>query len=96
MLTADSNILGHIPFQWLVRVLDRTSSHLEHSAARGVRSWSIEESLHLDLVAAIFGAGSALSRLVYAVVGLSAIYQIVPLLKAFQLDEPRAQAARRS
>jgi uncharacterized membrane protein YuzA (DUF378 family) len=107
MLTADSNILGHIPFQWLVRVLDRTSSHLEHSAARGVRftlvlvivgglNWGLVGTADLDLVAAIFGAGSALSRLVYAVVGLSAIYQIVPLLKAFQLDEPRAQAARRS
>ena len=44
---------------------------------------------------AIFGEGSGLSRLVYALVGLSALYQIVPLLKAFQLDEPHAEAAHR-
>jgi uncharacterized protein len=62
----------------------------------GGLNWGLVGTADLDLVAAIFGEGSALSRLVYAVVGLSAIYQIVPLLKAFQLDEPRAQVARRS
>ena len=34
----------------------------------------------LDLVGAIFGAGSALSRIVYVLVGLSAAWQIIPLL----------------
>ena len=34
-----------------------------------------------DLVAAIFGPMSALSRLVYTLVGLSALYPIIPLLK---------------
>lgn len=46
--------------------------------------------LNLDLVAAIFGAGSMLSRLVYIVVGLSAIWQFVPLLGAMSSDEPSA------
>jgi uncharacterized protein len=62
----------------------------------GGLNWGLVGTANLDLVAAIFGEGTALSRLVYVIVGLSAIYQIVPLLKAFQLDEPRAQAAQRS
>jgi uncharacterized membrane protein YuzA (DUF378 family) len=36
-----------------------------------------------------------MARGVYTLVGLSALYQILPLLKAFKLDEPHAEAARR-
>lgn len=57
-------------------------------------NWGLVGVAQFDLVAAIFGAGSGLSRTVYALVGLSALYQILPLMKAFQVDEPRAQAAR--
>jgi len=32
--------------------------------------------MNFDLVAALFGDGSALARIVYGLVGLSAIYQI--------------------
>jgi len=49
-----------------------------------------------DLVAALLGAGSVLSRAVYVLVGLSAVYQLVPLSKALRIDEPRAEAARRA
>jgi len=62
----------------------------------GGLNWGLIGAANFDLVAAIFGAGSTLARLVYVLVGLSALYQIVPLLKAIQLDEPRAEAARRS
>jgi uncharacterized protein len=58
-------------------------------------NWGLVGAANFDLVAAIFGEGSGLSRLVYSLVGLSALYQIVPLLKAFQVDEPRAEAAHR-
>lgn len=61
----------------------------------GGLNWGLVGVANFDLVAAIFGEGSGLSRLVYALVGLSALYQIVPLLKAFELDQPRAEAARR-
>jgi uncharacterized membrane protein YuzA (DUF378 family) len=61
----------------------------------GGLNWGLVGVANFDLVAAIFGEGSLLSRLVYALVGLSALYQIMPLLKAFELDEPRAEAARR-
>lgn len=59
-------------------------------------NWGLVGLGNFDLVAAILGEGSALSRTVYALVGLSALYQIVPLVKAFQIDEPRAEAARRA
>jgi uncharacterized membrane protein YuzA (DUF378 family) len=58
-------------------------------------NWGLVGLANFDLVAALFGEGSALTRTVYALVGLSAIYQIVPLMKAIQLDQPRAEAARR-
>ena len=35
--------------------------------------------LDFDLVAAIFGEMSPLSRLVYSLVGLSALWQLIPL-----------------
>jgi len=60
----------------------------------GGLNWGLVGIAQFDLVAAIFGAGSAIARTVYVLVGLSALYQIVPLLKAFQTDEPRAQARR--
>lgn len=56
-------------------------------------NWGLVGLADLDLVAALFGEGSALSRLVYVLVGLSALYQIVPLVRAFQIDQPRAEAA---
>jgi uncharacterized protein len=62
----------------------------------GGLNWGLVGVADFDLVAAIFGDGSALSRAVYVLVGLSALYQILPLTKAFQIDEPQAEAARRA
>jgi uncharacterized protein len=59
-------------------------------------NWGLVGLADFNLVAAIFGDDSALTRTVYALVGLSALYQILPLTKAFQIDEPRAEAARRA
>lgn len=41
----------------------------------GGLNWGLVGVLNFDLVAAIFGDGSILSRIVYTLVGLSAIYQ---------------------
>lgn len=41
----------------------------------GGLNWGLVGIFNFDLVATIFGSMSALSRLVYAVVGLGAIYQ---------------------
>ena len=62
----------------------------------GGLNWGLVGLADLDLVAALFGDGSVPARAVYVLVGLAAVYQLVPLSKAFQIDEPRAEAARRA
>lgn len=53
-------------------------------------NWGLVGLFGLDLVAALFGAGSPLARIVYIAVGLSALWQLVPLIQAFRIDEPDA------
>ncbi|WP_196259969.1 DUF378 domain-containing protein [Pelagibacterium limicola] len=58
----------------------------------GGLNWGLVGLFGFDLVAALFGAGSALSRIVYVLVGLSAVWQIVPLFSQFgsgELAAPR-------
>lgn len=45
----------------------------------GGLNWGLVGLLDFDLVAALLGPMSALSRLVYALVGLSAVYQAASL-----------------
>ena len=42
----------------------------------GGLNWGLVGLFDFDLVAAIFGVGSALSRIVYILVGLAALYMI--------------------
>ena len=56
----------------------------------GGLNWGLVGLFSFDLVAALFGSGSLLSRTVYILVGLSAACQIVPLTKALSADGPRA------
>jgi uncharacterized membrane protein YuzA (DUF378 family) len=42
----------------------------------GGLNWGLVGLFNFDLVAAIFGAGSTLSRIVYILVGLAAVYTI--------------------
>lgn len=53
-------------------------------------NWGLVGLAEVDLVATLFGAGSILSRVVYVLVGLSAAWQLVPLISAFGSDEPAA------
>ena len=46
----------------------------------GGLNWGLVGLFGFDLVAALFGEMSALSRIIYALVGLSALYQIIPLI----------------
>lgn len=39
-------------------------------------NWGLVGLFNVDLVATLFGAGSALSRVIYTLVGLSALYSI--------------------
>jgi len=57
----------------------------------GGLNWGLVGLLGLDLVQAVFGAGSLLARLVYVLVGISAIWQLVPLFNAFSSDEEHAE-----
>lgn len=41
----------------------------------GGLNWGLVGFANYDLVASIFGSGAGLSRIVYALVGLSALYQ---------------------
>lgn len=60
----------------------------------GGLNWGLVGLLNFDLVAALFGAESMLSRVVYVLVGLSALWQLVPLIAAFGDDEPAALRGR--
>lgn len=61
----------------------------------GGLNWGLVALFDFDLVAAIFGELTAASRIVYAVVGLSALWQIYPFAVATRVDEPRAEAGAR-
>jgi uncharacterized membrane protein YuzA (DUF378 family) len=47
----------------------------------GGLNWGLVGLFGFDLVAALFGQMSALSRIVYVLVGLSALWQIIPLVR---------------
>ena len=56
----------------------------------GGLNWGLVGLFSFDLVAAIFGSGSLLARVVYILVGASAAWQLVPFTKAITADEPDA------
>ncbi len=47
----------------------------------GGLNWGLVGFLHFDLVAAVLGKMSTLSRIVYALVGLSAVVEILALFR---------------
>jgi len=55
------------PVDWIALIL----------AIVGGLNWGLVGAFNLDLVAMLFGAGSILSRVVYILVGLAAIYLIM-------------------
>lgn len=55
-------------------------------------NWLLVGLFGFDLVAAIFGGQlSVLSRLVYILVGLSALWQLYPFVRAMQRGEVHAE-----
>ena len=50
----------------------------------GGLNWGLVGLFGFDLVATIFGEMSMLSRIVYVLVGVSAVLQILPLIKGDQ------------
>lgn len=60
----------------------------------GGLNWGLVGLANFDLVATLFGAGSVLSRIVYILVGASALWQLIPLFEAFKSGEPSALRGR--
>src|SRR3569623_1106771 len=60
----------------------------------GGLNWGLVGLFNFNLVSALFGDMSALSRIVYVLVGISAVWQIMPLLRGFSAGEAHAQHAR--
>lgn len=55
-------------------------------------NWGLIGFFNFDLVATIFGGqNAALSRIVYGLVGLSALWQLFPLSQAFSEGEVHAE-----
>lgn len=59
----------------------------------GGLNWGLVGLFNFDLVAALFGEMSTLSRIVYVLVGASAVWQLIPLIKGLGEGEARAQRA---
>lgn len=59
-------------------------------------NWLLVGTAQFDLVATIFGGEQAtLARVIYILVGVSAIYQLVPFARALSTGEVRAESGRR-
>ena len=48
----------------------------------GGLNWGLIGVFDVNLVAIVFGGDTAISRLIYILVGISALYQIIPLVAA--------------
>jgi uncharacterized membrane protein YuzA (DUF378 family) len=60
----------------------------------GGLNWGLVGLFNFDLVAALLGTDSMLARIVYGLVGLSALWQLVPLFAAFGSDQSSALRGR--
>ena len=59
-------------------------------------NWLLVGAAQFDLVASLFGGQqSSLARIVYVLVGLSALYQLVPFFRALSSGEVAAERGRR-
>ena len=62
----------------------------------GGLNWGLVSVANIDLVATLFGGQqSTLSRIVYLLVGLCALWQLFPLMRAASIDEAHAEAGLR-
>jgi uncharacterized membrane protein YuzA (DUF378 family) len=57
-------------------------------------NWLLVGAADFDLVAALFGGqDTTLARAVYILVGISALWQLIPFFKSMSIGEERAEAA---
>lgn len=55
-------------------------------------NWLLVGIADFNLVAALFGTDTTLTNLVYIIVGISALWQLIPLSRAFSAGETFAEA----
>lgn len=56
-------------------------------------AWGLVALADYNLIASLFGEGSAISRIVFGLIGLSALWQLAPFGRAIRMDEPLAEGA---
>jgi uncharacterized membrane protein YuzA (DUF378 family) len=56
-------------------------------------NWGLVGLLDFNLVSALFGIDTVITNLVYIVVGLSALYQLIPFFRALKVGEVNAESA---
>ena len=62
----------------------------------GGLNWGLVGAFQFDLVASIFGgSAAAIARIVYVLVGLSALWQLIPLSRSFSDGEVVAERSVR-
>ncbi|CAM3811655.1 DUF378 domain-containing protein [Bordetella sputigena] len=76
--TAVSAARAVTPLDWIALIL----------AIIGGLNWGLVGAFNFDLVAAIFGAGSAIARIVYLLVGLAALYLILFAVRLGSTNRP--------
>src|SRR5262245_37354498 len=59
----------------------------------GALNWGLVGLFNFDLVATIFGHLSAISRVLYVIIGLAGLYLIVDAARLRETHRPRATAA---
>lgn len=60
----------------------------------GGLNWGLVGLFSFDLVAGIFGAGSFPARVIYILVGVSAVWQLMPLTASLKGDEASSLGSR--
>jgi uncharacterized membrane protein YuzA (DUF378 family) len=51
----------------------------------GALNWGLVGAFNFDLVAAVFGSMSAVSRVIYSLVGISSIIQVIGLISPSEM-----------
>lgn len=60
----------------------------------GGLNWGLVGLLNWNLVASLFGDGSLVSRTIYVLVGVAALWQLVPLVASIRGKEPSALSGK--
>lgn len=57
-------------------------------------NWGLVGLFDYDLVSLLFGYGNGFTKLLFTVVGIAAVYQLVPFSRAIDIGEIRAEGGK--